>query len=403
MSDIQPTLLFSHDTYYSADDDDNIYAEGVFPYGLWEERYLPHVSKVTVLGRSGQDDFTQIDNLIPSNGDDVDHILLDNINTPLKRLLQGKKTYKEICALVEKSDCVVVRGPAEQGMMAAKAARQQNKPYVVEMSGCAFDQTWSHGSWIGRFYAPIRYLRARFMVWHADQVLYVTERFLQGRYPTKGHVENASNVDLPDLQDDILERRLNKITDTFENNKPLQIGMIANHGNKLKGVDIAVKALSAARQQGIEFVFNVIGFGDPSIWQPLIEKYDLQNHVVFSPPVAEGSAIFDWLDNIDLYIQPSRHEGLPRAMIEAMSRALPCLGSTAGGIDELIDRNYIHHIGDVKTLQQHIVSICRNKNWLLQQAKRNFDKSQAYTHTYLRPKRFKFYEGLIALVGRRKA
>ena len=51
--------------------------------------------------------------------------------------------------------------------------------------------------------------------------------------------------------------------------------------------------------------------------------------------------MFEWLDDMDLYIQPSLQEGLPRAVVEAMSRGLPALGAHTGGIPELLGEDCI--------------------------------------------------------------
>lgn len=220
--------LFCHDTYYSRDTGGNIYAEGVFPYKLWKNRYLPHFDGLTVLGRDHGIYQGGHNHLSLAGGEHVDHILLDNINQPIKRILKGKKTYEKIYKIVEGVDAVIVRGPAEKGMMAAKAARVQGKPYVVEMSGCAFDQTWSHGSLVGKIYAPLRYLRARHMLRLADQVVYVTQRFLQKRYPTNGYTEYASNVELPPIHENQIKERLKKIDRLFDSERCLEIGMVAN-------------------------------------------------------------------------------------------------------------------------------------------------------------------------------
>ena len=45
-------------------------------------------------------------------------------------------------------------------------------------------------------------------------------------------------------------------------------------------------------------------------------------------------------DNIDVFIMPSLQEGLPRSMVEAMSRGCNVIGSRVGGIPELLDDNF---------------------------------------------------------------
>lgn len=179
-------VLFCHGTYYSRAADGEIYAHGAFPYALWVRRVFPHFEKLTVIGRDKPFDPRLVKSLDVSSGDPVDHLLMSNINAPLKRLLAGGETFRRIKDQVANADAVIIRGPAEFGMMAAKAARTYGKPCAVEMSGCGFDNVWMHGSAMGKFYAPLKYIYTRNMVKCADQVIYVTEQFLQNRYPAQG-------------------------------------------------------------------------------------------------------------------------------------------------------------------------------------------------------------------------
>ena len=383
------TILFCHDTYYTQNKDGKIYAYGAFAYRLWQERFLPYCKHLTIIGRlqnkPDTDDTTTLDR---SDGPNVTHILLDNINAPLKRLTQGRQTYKRIKQEAAKADGIIIRGPVEFGMLAAKAARALGKPYAVEMSGCAFDHTWNHGSLIGKLYAPVKYLRARHMVWHANQVIYVTNQFLQKRYPTKGLTESASNVEITAPPDEILQKRLNKIQ---SQEQPYHIGLIGNYGNNLKGLDVALNTLAKFKQASHDFKLHILGKGNPDQWQNQIEQAGLKDNIHFTGTLPGGKPVLDWLDQIDIYIQPSRHEGLPRAVIEAMSRGLPCLASDAGGTAELLPAQYIHKAGNADQLYIHLKSIWNDQKSLIEQTKTNFTTAQKYTKTHLAPIRAAFW------------
>lgn len=384
------TVLFCHDTYYSIQSKDTVRAYGAFPYALWRDRFLPHFNHVTIIGRekpAHNDDKT--DQLDQSAGPSVTHILLPNINTPLKRIVEGRKTYQTIKDQVAKVDGIIIRGPTEFGMMAARAARQLGKPYAIEMSGCAFDHTWNHGSLIGKLYAPIKYLRARNMVKHATQAIYVTKYFLQKRYPVNGQAANASNVEIKQPAQSILENRLTRIKSM---QKPRIIGLIGNYGNKLKGLHIALKALSLLKKDGLSFQLRILGKGNPAQWQAMIKDLNLEDNIEFSGTLPGGEAVLNWLDAIDIYIQPSFHEGLPRAVIEAMSRGLPCLTSNAGGTDEMLPTECIHRKGEVKALYAKLKNIWSDQDWLTTQAKQNFATAGNYTKETLAPIRASFWQ-----------
>ena len=79
----------------------------------------------------------------------------------------------------------------------------------------------------------------------------------------------------------------------------------------------------------------MVGDGDRTRLEQVIRDNDVAEQVEFLGAMTHDK-VFNWLDTIDLYVQPSRQEGLPRALIEAMSRGLPAIGAATGGIPELI-------------------------------------------------------------------
>ena len=389
-------VLFAHDTYYAPGPYDQIYAYGAFPYKLWEERFLPHFDKVTVLGRRQEFDQGSVGKLDISSGPNVEHILLDNINSPVKRIVQGPEIYKRIYDIVEDVDGVIIRGPVEFGMMAAKAAREQGKPYAVEMSGCAFDHSWYHGSLVGKAYAPVKMKRAQNMVEHAERVMYVTEKFLQSRYPTDGLANFASNVEIPSTPESVLKKRLAKIK---KHDGSFHIGLIGNYGNGLKGLGVAIEAL---KNLDADFQFHILGKGNPQQWEDKLENAGLQTRVYFHGTLPGGAAVLEWLDKLDLYIQPSFHEGLPRALIEAMSRGLPALASDAGGSAELLPLQYIHKKGDAKKLRQDLLNFACNSSMMAEAAENNFKKAQDYTKDVLAPRRAEFWSDFKNIIAENK-
>src|SRR5690625_396249 len=86
--------------------------------------------------------------------------------------------------------------------------------------------------------------------------------------------------------------------------------------------------------------------------------------------------VFDWLETIDLYAQPSRQEGLPRALIESMSRGVPAFGANTAGIPELLENEFIF-----SNTKDNIDEICEiiksyNKRNMKIQAKQKYKESK---------------------------
>ena len=89
----------------------------------------------------------------------------------------------------------------------------------------------------------------------------------------------------------------------------------------------------------------------------LIKKYGLDKEVKIIGALPHDE-VFKWLENIDIYIQPSYMEGLCRAIVEAMSKACPVICTDAGGNFELIEEKNIYKQRDIFGL----INILKNIN-----------------------------------------
>jgi glycosyltransferase involved in cell wall biosynthesis len=134
--------------------------------------------------------------------------------------------------------------------------------------------------------------------------------------------------------------------------------------------------------------------GDGQHRQALSERaaqLGIAAHVHFRGQLASGEPIRDELDRADLFLLPSRQEGLPRAMVEAMARALPCIGSTVGGIPELLPPDEMVPPGDADALARKISEIVTDPERMHRMSSRNLARAGAFQEDVLRERRLEFY------------
>ena len=308
-----------------------------------------------------------------------------------KRLGAFLARRRQVNGIIEQAvrdhDVIVARMPSLAGRAAIRAAQRIGKPLLVEVVACTFDAYWNH-SWRGKLVAHARYHAVRRIIRGCAHVIYVTERFLQQRYPTHGRHIGVSDVELPPVDPEVLERRLRRIA-AWERGQPLTLGTVGGLAVAYKRQADVIRAVARLRRRGIRWRYVLIGEGDPSRLQAVIDQEGVGDLVTIlgSRPHHE---VFPWLEGIDVYIQPSKQEGLPRSLVEAMSRACPALGSDIAGIPELLDRRSLFRAGDVADLCVRLTAI--DRSWLETQARRNFAQAQRFDAGRLAEARRVFYE-----------
>jgi glycosyltransferase involved in cell wall biosynthesis len=121
------------------------------------------------------------------------------------------------------------------------------------------------------------------------------------------------------------------------------------------------------------------------------ERMGLTASVRFRGALPAGEPVRRALDDADLFVLPSRQEGLPRAMIEAMARGLPCLGSAVGGVGELLPQDCLVAAGDAQSLRAKILTFAADPARMAREAAGNLVRAREYHEDALRRRRRAFY------------
>ena len=220
----------------------------------------------------------------------------------------------------------------------------------------------------------------------ASGVAYVTQRTLQGRYPAGPAARTAaySSIEL-----DPLSFRNGR---SFVDLPPYRLVSVGSLEQRYKGVDVLIDAVGRLRDQGVPVRLVHLGDGrHRAELERQVRRLDLGDSVTFAGAVPAGDPVRRRLDEADLFVMPSRAEGLPRALIEAMARGLPAIASTAGGIPELLEREYLVPPDDPVALATAIRALLTDPARMTAAGRHNRRRAEDFASWRLAPRRERWY------------
>lgn len=339
------------------------------------DRFFSVVDDLYVVVRTFQSDksFQEL-NMKPLITKHMKVIEVENLVSP-KGLIFDKPAFeKSIRGVIKKSDLLFCRMPSITSNSVIKVAKSLKKPYLVEVGGCAWDSYWNHGI-SGKMVAPIMFFNEKRNVRDAAFATYVTKEFLQKRYPSNGFTTNCSNVYLQSISEDVLETRLRKI-DGLDVRKVVVGTAVNSIDVRYKGEQYVIRAMKDLMADGYEIEYQIAGPGEGTYLKQQAEEYGIKNFVKFIGPLRKEE-IFDWYKSIDIYVQPSKQEGLPRTVIEAMSTGCPCLGSDIAGIPELLDKECLFSPDKNSEVVEAFKLMLSNES-MVEKARLNFERAKEY-------------------------
>lgn len=395
-------MVFVYEDKIAQDADGNYYTGSAFSQEVFD-RYLQHFDHITLLMRKAAvnpEDYATLSRMNRLETSNIDVVILPDLNASIRNFfsLRLRNEFKHtIKSNITSDRAVIIRAPSKSGTIAADFCRKTNKPYLAEAVGCPWDSLWNH-SLKGKVLAPLEWNNFRRTMRHADYAVYVTSEFLQHRYPSTGKTAAISDVELQPMEEAVLDKRLCKIQNHAGK---IKLATAAAVNAAYKGQQFVIEALAKLKLQGnSSFEYHLAGPGDPSALQELSKRLDVSDQVIFEGSLPHD-AMFEWLDSMDLYIQPSLQEGLPRAVVEAMSRGLPCVGAHTGGIPELLGKDCIFPQKDVDAIANKLCNL--KKDDMKAMAKNNYEHAKQFQKELLEDKRFSFYSAFVEQVKEKNA
>ncbi len=302
---------------------------------------------------------------------------------PLRRVIDSALRERE---------ALCFRLPCSMGstVLGRKAA---SRPYGVEVIADPYD-TFSPGAHphpLRPFFRQLFSRRLRKEVAGACAASYVTREALQRRYRPGGaaFTTNYSSIDLAPSAV-VAQPRAFEVGENA-----LHIISVGAFTHLSKAPDVTLKALKLCIDRGCRLTLSFLGSGlHLEEMRSLAHSLGLEDKVKFLGQRKTGQEVYDALDSADLFVLPSRQEGVPRAMIEAMARGLPCIGSTVGGIPELLLPEEMVSPNDPEGLASRIEKVVSDRPRMTEMSARNLRIARGYIAPVLAERRRAFYRYL---------
>jgi len=388
--------------------DGQVWTPTTFAYNFWQ-RYLEVFDSVRVVARVL--DVPKVpDGCRRADGENVTFAPVPYYVGPWQFALRVRKVRRAVQEAVTPQDAVILRVPSTLANLVWPVLKKRGQPFFLEVVGDPWD-VFSPGAM--KWPWPVRVLARFWYTWalkkqcqEATGVAYVTKFTLQRRYPHRKIYYNYSDVELSNshfvsiAQNPIftyyssveLSDYAFKMPKIHQKNKFTLI-TVGSLEQLYKGVDVLIDAVSLCIRTGLDIHLIVVGDGR---YRPYLEarcrKRGIEDRTHFLGQLPAGEPVYAQLDRADLFVLASRTEGLPRALLEAMARGLPCIGTNVGGIPELLPPEDLVPPNDAKALAAKIREILGNPQRMAQMSLRNFQKAQEYREEVMQARRRAFYQ-----------
>jgi len=404
------TLVVTLDFRFAQTPDGQLWTRTSYPRSFWD-RYLKVFDSIRIVARAERvreagPEFKRV------SGSGVDFVAVPYYLGPWQYLKVRSQVRDVVRSSLRPQDAVLCRVSSRLADDLIPSLWKQGRPYGLEVVGDP-REALAPGA-VKHPLRPVfrqlstRGLRAQCA--RASAVSYVTERALQLSYPA-GNDGMSISVSDAELQPGSFSEFPRVFTTYYSSTDlapdayaakpkmhtgpvPRRIVFVGSLAQMYKGPDVLLHAVSLLNREGFRLEVSLVGGGRHlDQMQQLAQTLGVAQRVTFHGEVP-SDAVREAMDWATLFVLPSRTEGLPRVIVEAMARALPCVATNVGGIPELLPPEDMVPPNNPEALAAKIRHVLSSPGHLNGMSIHNLAKAQEFRPDVLEKRRTRFYRFL---------
>lgn len=311
---------------------------------------------------------------------------------PLRNPSRSAAQLLHLLTSVSSASAVLVKAPAGIGLLPGLVAALMRRPLIVFLVGdiaslLASGAVPALSGWKGRLFRLLNGLLLR----SAQLRRSVAAALLESPEGTK---RQRQAMVLSDVQ--IGDHDIASTAKQYPGDGAVIVLSVGSQSNSYKGHQDIIRAIPLLREAGIPAQLVLLGGG---AYQPvlrrLVSEMELEHCVSFHPPVPHRQ-VYELMDAADVYVQAAATEGMPRVILEAMSRGLPAGASRVGGTRDVLRDEEMFTPGDVRGLTDVVLRLLHPDTYRAA-SERNLRIASRYTASSLLPQRLEWYARIDAL------
>lgn len=389
-------LLVLEHRFFILPDGKTVYCERNVDYSFIE-RYLQVFDEVTVCARA-QNVSADFRGKLLASGANVSFLPLPDFRGSAGIIKNYTKCRKIIKDNVANYDAVMLRSPSPISIVALNPVIHCKKPFAAEFvinPRTMFDKDSNptRKAVVG-IMQTLFVNHAKKLCRTANGVSYVTEHVLQEEFPCRAIIDGESDKYFTEHYStiNISEADYSGVHEPPKEGEPVVICHTGYMDGYSKGHLAVMDVVKNCVNDGLNVELHFIGSGTI---EDKFKQYAVDNgigdKVVFLGQQYGYKQVQKALIDADIFLFPTRSEGLPRSVIEAMANGLACVSSPIDGIKELLEPEYLVDYKDIDGMTRIVEDLVRNQDKRMRAAERNYEKSLEYENSILNERRKSFY------------